>query len=315
MTQRFNTTDQAVFKTLAYADIFDFPLTASEVVRYCIGKRIPSKPLHNALSRLTDTHVGDAMFFTLENRSHIVETRRKRGVESRTKWMIVSRVARWLAYIPSIRLVGVTGALSMGNAGRDDDIDLFIITSRKTMWVTRMLTVLFVEILGNRRRPEQKEVANSICLNMFEDEDGLAVSHSERDLYTAHETLQMVPVFEKDNLYRRFLEANRWVRLYLPNWWKEKLVNTRMKKEQTEEIVLSPGIFLPVILFCFRVCEPLAKRIQVAYMQKRRTSEVVGDSVVRFHPRDTRGYVHEELSKRLEVANIPLDNVFTLSIK
>lgn len=315
MTQRFNTTDQAVYKTLAYADIFDFPLTASEVMRYCVGKRIPLKPLHNALSRLTGKHIDNTVFLSLENRSHIIETRRKRGVESLPKWLIVSKIARWLAYIPSIRFIGVTGALSMGNAGRDDDIDLFIITSRKTMWITRLLTVSCVEILGNRRRPEQKEVANSICLNMFADEDGLIVPRPDRDLYTAHEALQMVPVFEKDNLYKRFLEANRWVSEYLPNWWKEKVMLFRSQNEHTQEIVLSPGIFLPVILFLFRVCEPLAKRIQVEYMQKRRTSEVIGEHVIRFHPRDTRGYVREELSKRLEAANIPLDNVFTLSIK
>jgi hypothetical protein len=271
-----------------------------------------------ALLHLTGQRAGSQNFFTLPDRKNIVDTRRFRGRESRNKWMVVSRIARWLAYIPSIQLVGVTGALAMGNAGRTDDIDLFIVTHRKTLWITRILTVLLIEILGNRRHPGQKEVANSICLNMFITIDGLALPRNERDLYTAHEVMQMVPVWDREDWYKQFLGANRWIISYLPNWWKEKkkkhFIFTRNNTKSFPQI-LSPKIILPIVLYVFRLFEPIAKRIQLMYMQKRRTREIIGDSVVRFHPRDTRAFVYDELSKRMSTLNIPLDNVFVLSIK
>jgi len=315
---RFNSTDRAVLTTLAYADIFDFPLTAQEIFRYCIGKRVTGKSVRKSLSHLSGMHADEKTFFTLSKRNTILSTRRQRGRESFVKWRVAVRTARFLAYIPSIMFVGVTGALAIGNAGREDDIDIFIVVKRKTLWVTRILTVLSVEILGNRRHPNQKEVANSICLNMFVSEDGLAIPHDDRDVYAAHEALQMVPVWEQKGAYKRFLDSNKWVRRYLPNWWGEKkhaLSGGNAEGTICVGGVLSFGPLLPIILFVFRLFEPIAKQIQVSYMQKRRTNEVICDTVVRFHPRDTRGYVREQLHKRLTPLKIPLDNVFVMSIK
>jgi hypothetical protein len=316
VTQHLNSTDRAVLTTLSYADIFDFPLTPREILRYCVAKQTTEKSVRKSLSYLFGAHTGDQSFISLAGRKSTISKRRERGMASLQKWQEVSKIARWLRYIPSIKLVGVTGALAMNNAGCSDDIDLFIVAKQHTLWMTRMLTVFCVELFANRRHPDQKEVANSMCLNMFVTEDGLAIPKDERDLYTAHEALQMVPIWEGHDMYRRFLEANRWIQNYLPNWWKEK-IRTKTKKEAQSmgNSVLSLGFLTPIVVLIYRVCEPIAKRIQIAYMEKRRTREVIGDSVVRFHPRDTRAFVYDELSKRLKALNIPLDNVFVLSIK
>lgn len=316
MRTRYNSTDRAVVTTLAYADIFDFPLTVGEIVRYCIGKNVTEKSVRKSLSYLLGVRADEHTFVTLAKRNHTVGIRRIRARESFLKWRVVSDVARWLRYVPTITLVGATGALAMGNAGHGDDIDLFIVVRRHTLWITRALTVFLVEVLGNRRHPEQKDVSNSICLNMFVSEDGLSLTSAEHNLYTAHEVMQMVPVWERETTYKRFLEANRWVRPYVPNWWKEKhtALSARQKTGDTDTVTV-PEVFLTVLLFPFRLIEPVAKQIQLSYMQKRRTSEVIGDSAVRFHPRDTKGFVYEELSKRMSALNIPLDNVFVMSIK
>jgi hypothetical protein len=316
VTQHLNSTDRAVLCTLSYADIFDFPLTPREILRYCIAKQTTEKSVRKSLSYLFGAHTGSQSFISLAERKSTISTRRERGMASFRKWQEVSKMVRWLRYIPSIELVGVTGALAMNNAGRTDDIDLFIVTKQHTLWITRMLTVLCVEIFGNRRHPNQKEVANSMCLNMFVAEDGLTIPDDERDLYTAHEALQMVPLWENHGIYRRFLEANRWIQHYLPNWWKEKIRSKATKEEKNiENSVLSLGFLTSIVIFIYRLCEPIAKRIQIAYMENRRTREVIGDNVVRFHPRDTRAFVYTELTKRLKTLNIPLDNVFVLSIK
>ena len=56
--------------------------------------------------------------------------------------------------------------------------------------------------------------------------------------------------------------------------------------------------------------ERIAKLLQLWYMRKRRTTEVVSDKVLRFHPRDARVWVKQELQHRLDRFNIPLDKIF-----
>jgi len=47
-----------------------------------------------------------------------------------------------------------------------------------------------------------------------------ALPESERDLFSAHEVLQMEPVFDRGNTYKKFLLANKWVKTFLPNAWR-----------------------------------------------------------------------------------------------
>ena len=55
---------------------------------------------------------------------------------------------------------------------------------------------------------------------MFVTERGMSVPQNERDLFSAHEVLQMEPVFVRKNIYKKFLQANSWVKAYLPNAWR-----------------------------------------------------------------------------------------------
>ena len=59
----------------------------------------------------------------------------------------------------------------------------------------------------------------------------------------------------------------------------------------------------------FIIFEPFARMIQLWYMSGR-TNEVVSDTLLRFHPKDARGWVKVALAKRLARYNLPLDNIF-----
>lgn len=63
----------------------------------------------------------------------------------------------------------------------------------------------------------------------------------------------------------------------------------------------------------FIILEPLAKFIQLWYMEKHRTYEVITDTTLRFHPKDARVWVKRKLASRLAKFNIPLDKVFYAS--
>lgn len=207
-----NQVSKAILRTIAYADIFDYPLTGPEIRKFLISEA-PQK-IPDLLQGVAQTN---GLYF-LKGREKTVAIRRKREQWSREKMKIAQRVTGWLKLIPTIKMVAVTGALAMNNADRNDDIDLLIVTSRNRLWLTRLLTVLLVELVSSRRHPGDKVVTDKICLNMFLDEDYLAVPKKERDLFSGHEVCQLKPLWDKDHCYQKFSEANLWSKKFLANW-------------------------------------------------------------------------------------------------
>lgn len=293
----------------AYADIFDYPLTVEELGLWCVKK-------NNKHLQIPPNLIRQGAYVYLKGRKNIVSQRSKRFSASKEKWRIARRAGWWLRLIPMIRLVGVTGGLAMNNAGAGDDIDLFIITQKNTVWTTRLFSTFIVDLLGIRRKPGETDVADKVCLNMFESEDALTIPKKEQDLFSAHEVLQMQPLWEKGDTYAKFLTKNKWVMKILPNAWIHKhkaqstkhKIHSKSKNTNIWNFVLQ--IYFEFWIWCLRFLERPARAVQLWYMKRHRTTEVVTDRVLRFHPRDARVWVKTALQKRLAPLNIPLDNVF-----
>lgn len=190
-----------MFKTLVYADIFDYPLTLDEIHRWWIAGDKGSDPI-----------VKTNGYYHLRGREKLVSLRRRRAQVSQVKLKKLKLIIRIFKIIPFIKLVCVTGALAMNNSDKDDDIDLMIVTAKNRLWLTRLIVLLL--LLPWLRRG--KKINNRICLNLWLDAAALAVKR--RDLYIAHEICQARSVFERDNYYNKFITANLWYKKYLPNW-------------------------------------------------------------------------------------------------
>lgn len=273
----------AIIVAIAYADIFDYPLTPEELRMWIPFVKRPR------LARQ-----GEAL-----RKKRLIRIRKQREAWSAEKWIRARWVANLLRLIPTIQLVGVTGGLTRSNAKAEDDIDFLIITTPSTLWVTRGLSTMLLDFLRLRRRPTDTKFRNLICLNMFMSEDGLSVPPAERDLFTAHEVLLMTPIWERDGAYTKFLNANKWVEKFLPNAWE-------LRKKNYELRIKHYGFFS----FILQLVEPIAKFIQLRYMKKRRSSEIISDTIIRFHPRDARVWIKRSLGRRLAKYNIPLDKIF-----
>ncbi len=287
------------FATIAYADIFNFSLTQKEARYWMIGvSRVQTIKADIYLKK----RIGREVFITFKGRQRLIDQRMARRIVAKSKLEKAKRVASWYAWIPTVLLVGVTGGLAMENAKPEDDIDLFFVTSADTMWMTRLLVTLISQMKGVRRLPDSESVADSICLNMFMAAPSLTLATSEQDLFAAHEVLQMVPLWQRGGVYRKFLSANSWVRFYLPNAWADKL----RKSRGIAEYPLGDHI----ACWWFRLFESTAKVLQVWYMKKRRTTEVIERGVLRFHPKDARLWVKKKYELRLKKANLPLDRIF-----
>ncbi|OGG08599.1 hypothetical protein A2154_00640 [Candidatus Gottesmanbacteria bacterium RBG_16_43_7] len=301
---------ESVLTTIAYADVFDYPLTAREVHLWLIYRSADVSRIIKELQAITDGG-GDGLY-VLSGRKLLAK---KRAINRRTadhKWRVARQAVGWIRRIPTISLIGVTGGLAMNNASAADDIDLFFIVRDHTLWISRFLITLTVEICGRRRHPDQKNISDAICLNMFMTESALEVIDNQQDLYGAHEVLQMIPLWERGDIYRRFLDANKWVRHFLPNAWSNKQAAVQRVQYSSR-----PTIFMDwsIIIKLCSLLERYARASQIWYMQKRRTREVVTLNLIQFHPQDARRNLRRKLLKRLKQFKIPLDKVFPGCIK
>ncbi len=292
------TQKQCLLITLLYADIFDYPLTRQEVACWCVFQEVKTTFLLPQVA-----HKQENFIFTSGHIS-LIALRQKRHMLAKEKWHVAKQASRLLRWVPSIEFIGVTGGLAMENAKQNDDIDFLFIVVPGTIWISRLLAIVTMEIVGMRRRRKAQNVKNAICLNMFMTSDALSLPSSERDLYTAHEVLQMRPLWERGGVYQEFLQENKWVKNFLPTAWKEKLrfMNYDLRIMNNKYFLFACSIA--------RYIEPLARAVQLWYMKKHRTNEIVSDTLLRFHPHDARGWIQVALAKRLARYNLPLDKIF-----
>jgi D-beta-D-heptose 7-phosphate kinase/D-beta-D-heptose 1-phosphate adenosyltransferase len=121
------------------------------------------------------------------------------------------------------------------------------------------------------RRSGQKTERDKLCLNMWLDESYLAWSPKDRNVYTAHEIAQIVPLVNKDKTDKRFIAANLWIKQFWPNAVPKEGVKKQPEKKQ--------GPF-------FKLIEAVAYSAQLKYMKSKITREVVTPTRAVFHPYD-----------------------------
>ncbi len=282
--------EKAVLKTLIYADIFDYPLKAWETHKWLISKKASLQKVEKALKKLIKEakikNHGD--YYFLSERKGLVAKRLNREKVSRGFFKKVKRVANLLKIIPWIRLIGVSGSLALNNAKDTDDIDLFIITEKNRLWVTRLATLAILNTLNVRRKRGQQVVGGKICTNILIEEDKLA---QQKDLYLAHEVLQMRVLWQRNLVYQDFLDKNSWAFKYLPNWATNEFLvlkskNRSIKKKRWVNPLIDD-------------LETLSKRLQMQLMGKPQGLERIREGEVYFHPQDKHIPIMQTFKQKL----------------
>lgn len=195
----------AVLKTVAYSDMFDYPLTAREIHRYLTGVKASLQEVvrfvgEDGLFTRTDD------YFTLPGREEIVNIRLQREAQSRLLMPRAIHYGRMLGTLPYVRMVALTGSLAVMNISGNHDFDYMLVTQSGRLWTARAFAVTFGRIM----RP----FGHRICVNLLISESALA--WPQCDLYSAREICQMIPISGIE-VYRRFCAANAWTESILPN--------------------------------------------------------------------------------------------------
>lgn len=260
----------SIIKTLCYSQIFSYPLTVSELWKYLItGKKIDKEEFIDELNKPDEDFERVGQYVVFPGDRKLILERTIRAQESKRKLAKALWVSQLLSFIPWIKLIAISGSLSMYNAKPQDDIDLFFITGKNRLWTTRFLVNVFLLFLGEKRNKKEKYAMDKICPNMFISEDTLKIK--THDLYIAHEIAQIKVLVSKDNMYQKFLKSNEWVLRFLPNAFLVNKVSQGHSRKQISH--------LPLL-----VCELILFKIQYLYMKKRITNEKVDKNMASFHP-------------------------------
>lgn len=291
--------DQAILKTLIYADLFDFPLTKNEIWQRLIWENNRTRPRQKDFNLRLKLLLGkgvavqNGQFFFLKGREKLTAIRKNREQESAKKISRALKIANFLRLVSTIKLIGLTGGVAANNAKPDDDIDLLIITSSGRVWTTRFLVTLILSFLGLRRLPNEDKAANKICLNLFLDESHLDFFSKDGDLFLACEIAQLRSLWQKGNIYSQFLSANSWVKNFLPNAFdkhKFSFIQKPMSKyhRQSDRIIDLPWGLIERFFYCF----------QLWWMKKRKTVEITEPDLIAFHPKSIRKKIIDKFNQR-----------------
>lgn len=294
--------ERAIVATLLYYDLFFYPLRADELVRFVHRCGTDGNVTPDELAQRSDWWETREAFWFLRGREHLVERRVQLQAVSVEKINQARRWATRLQILPGVRFIGITGSLAMANAQPHDDIDLLVITARERLWLTRALVLSTLLAFGVKRADDDRPAhPNLICANIFLSEADLHIP--DHNLFIAHEICQMLPLLGAET-YTRFIQANRWVLEYLPQWrpvpadWCDRPALRRLQRA----FEVGFGCRLGSWLERKAAARQLA-RIRIKHLRGHNTKVKVTPTQLRFHGRDLSAYIVNTFHARWQVLN------------
>ncbi len=260
--------------SVVYHDIFDYPLSFPDLIKWRAGETETND------SKLQVLYKNG--YYFLEGKEGLIYKRILRERISKKKLGIARKASRVLSFIPTIKMIAVTGSLAMYNSTDESDIDLLVVTQKGRLWITRIISYSLLKIFGqNVRSAGDKNQKDKLCLNMWMDESDLVWKKRDRNVYSAHEIGQILPLINRDKTYEKFLQKNAWILKFWPN-----SVKIGVSKSHTSERKVKFNFF-----------EKIAFLLQRQYMNSKMTREVVTPTRALFHPQDWGRVILDRLTQ------------------
>lgn len=206
-----------ILNTLQYKKVFTQPMTFNQIIHFGHGKFEDLNLLQEAFKELLGSKkvkFKNGVYYLNQTKIKNFEKRIKKSKELIEE---IDFIKYYLGKIPFIKFVGVSGSLASYNFEEDtDDIDLFIICDEGRVWITRLVTVIIFKLLNSYVNDPSSHY--KICPNFYISTKTLTWKQEKRNIYVAHEIAMLQPIVNKENYYFKFLNANKWVKEFLPNF-------------------------------------------------------------------------------------------------
>lgn len=310
--------DRFIIDTIAYFDLFSYPLTAYEIYTYLYvnGMTGASVSFEEVLESLNTSEVlthsiqEQNGFYFLKGKAGNISTRNERYVLSHAKYKKALGAARILSVFPWIRMAAVCNSLAQHSVTKESDIDFFIITRSRRIWLTRLVLTLLLPFFGYRRHGKARH--DPVCLSFFVSDDMLEF-HSlllpGKDIYFPYWISQLMPVYD-DGVYSEFLSHNEWVQEYIPHM-SARVPSYRRRVSYSR---VMRGISQILAIFSFgpvgNLFETLARLLQQSKLSAQKkelaaapdTRVIISDTMLKFHENDRReeyALAHDTLTEKI----------------
>lgn len=316
---------QSVFQTLAYFDIFDYPLTREEVRRFLYDadntdsnvadfdflshlEQLEQLQPHTTGAQGKHIQYKDGFYF-LPGREDTIAARQGKVKIVEQKMKIAVKGIKKIRWVPFVRAVFICNTVAGAVVEENSDTDVFIVTRAGRIWLARALATVVLSLFRLRRT--KRKIKNRICLSFYVTDDNLNLEKIaiEDDVYLKYWLAQLIPVYDPDNLLLQVQTANQWVKKNLPNafvpfvpisrWCvKDSKISIRIKKLLEKVWGGSYGDLM----------EAQARGMQKARMSLNfmsvqnapDTRVVVNDKMLKFHEGDRREEYRGRWRKKVE---------------
>ena len=207
---RLSVLQQEILRTLAYFDVFSYPLSTEQVYTFLPLNSVSIAQVGETLDSLVNCGIVErshSFYFLADRTASVVSERLQNEIRATRMMKRVKKIAFFLRQVPFVRAVFITGSLSKNVAGPSSDADFMIVTAPRRLWITKIfLTAIRRVFLLNSIR--------YFCLNLFVTEKGFQFPN--RNVFNAIEIATTRVLWNRAS-YQKFQSANSWIEQFLPN--------------------------------------------------------------------------------------------------
>jgi len=236
---RLNQVQKSILKTIIWFDLFDRPLLKHEVYKFLYGFRSCQRKIDSEIANLIKFKILDKRknHIFLRGKRGLVDNQAKAERHSHAKINYLKlKAISLLSAVPFIKFVGVTGSVAYSVANKNSDIDLFIITAPKRLWLARLFTNLNLDRQGFRKLGQK----NRICVNFLVSQDSLNFEAIFPYLYDKYWLATLKPIAGSG--YQELINENQWIKKYFCNLeFKSRMTFLSSIKKDLLEKILSGG--------------------------------------------------------------------------
>lgn len=204
------------------------------------------------------------------------------------------KYVNYIKWIPWLKMIAIWNSVAMNNANNNSDIDLFIITDQKRLWLTRIIITFIFQILWIRKTKNKHK--ERFCLSFFITTNSLSFENIkiENDIYLYFWILYLKPILNYDNSWKNFLKANEE--------WCDFDNYQRIKEYNQKYIKYKKAIFTNNLNWTFLdYTDNLFKKIFLKRALKKAINLwnpfgiIINDDILKFHDNDTRIEIRDKI--------------------
>ncbi len=206
------------------------------------------------------------------------------------------KYVNYIKWIPWLKMISIWNSLAMNNANSESDIDLYIVTTRNSMWLNRIIITFLFQIMWVRKN--DKNHAGRFCLSFFSTLDWMSFKNwkIENDIYLYFWIIYMKPILDYDSTYKNFINLNKeWLEI---DEYKDIIYNNKKfiqyKKNTKNWLILDK-----IITILDKIVKKLLLPKTLSHFEKiwKPYWVIINDDLLKFHNNDIRKETKKGKSK------------------